>query len=490
MSNGDPIDIGTDRQLFVDDFWIADSKDTTRVLHQPTRRESVIEKDYPWEQGHVGSATIAHDGEKFQMWYRCDDASVIGAVGINFRRQAYAESEDGINWTKPFLGQAEFEGSKENNLLDPAPGVVGLDKNPNAKEEERFKAFKVVPTEPKPPKDPENPTWREELNARWSRGGGIAAMASPDGINWHEMFDEPILTEWPFDSKNLYFWDEWTGQYRGYARGIANNDPNVDPATVKSQVGHEFVGGVRWIRSTTSTDFRTWTPLQDIDAGDTPYEHLYQNECWPYERAPKTYLMLPSRYVAHRMPDPDWYDGTGVNDVVFMSSRDGVHFDRSFMEAFIRPGLDKRNWHERGIYFQHGIFQTSPTELTMYVNEHLKTPGVHLRRYTIRTDGFVSVNAGYGGGEFVTRPLIFDGRELELNYSTSAVGSLKVEVQDLGGKTIPGFTMDDCPEMFADKIEGQVAWNGGGDVSSLAGQSVRLRFALMDADLYAFKFNE
>ena len=471
MANNEPLNIGTDRQLFVDDFWIAESKDTTRVLHEPTRREPVIEKEYPWEQGTVGGATVAYDGEKYRMWYTCEDASIIGAVGSagNAGRSAYAESGDGISWTKPFLGQTEFEGSKENNLLDPNPGIVNLDRNPDAKEEERFKAFKVM--------------GRREESA-------IYAMASPDGINWHQMREEPILTGWPFDTKNLFFWDEWTEQYRGYTRGVANNDPHVDPATVKSQVGHEFIGGVRWIRWATSPDFQTWTSLKDIGAGDTPYEHLYTNECWPYDRAPGTYLMFPSRYVAHRMPDPDWYDGTGVNDIVFMSSRDGVHFDRSFMEGFMRPGLDKRNWHERGIYFQHGIFQTSPTELTMYVKEHTKTPGEHMRRYTMRPDGFVSVNAGYSGGEFTTKPLTFEGNELELNYSTSAVGSVKVEVQDAEGTPMPGFTLDDCPEMFADLIEGNVDWKSGGDVSSLAGKPVRLRFALMDADLYAFKFND
>ena len=140
MANNQPPNIGTDRQLFVDDFWIADSKDTTRILHQPTRREPVIEKDFPWEEGHVGGATVAYDGEQYRMWYTCDDASIIGAYGTasNAKKHAYAESDDGISWTKPFLGQVEFEGSKENNLLDPNPGVVGIDKNPDAKKEERY----------------------------------------------------------------------------------------------------------------------------------------------------------------------------------------------------------------------------------------------------------------------------------------------------------------------------------------------------------------
>jgi hypothetical protein len=44
--------------------------------------------------------------------------------------------------------------------------------------------------------------------------------------------------------------------------------------------------------------------------------------------------------------------------------------------------------------------------------------------------------------------------------------------------------------MFADLIDGKVTWESGGDVSRLSGKPVRLHFALMDADLYAFKFKQ
>ena len=225
-----------------------------------------------------------------------------------------------------------------------------------------------------------------------------------------------------------------------------------------------------------------------ITAGDTPYENLYTNSCIQYERAPGIYLMFPSRFIPDRTPDPSW-GAPGLSDIVFMSSRDGINFDRSFMEAFVRPGQDKENWRERGVYIEVGILQTSPTEMSIYGREHKQEPDCHIVRYAIRTDGFVSVNAGYTGGEFTTRPFVFKGRELELNYSTSAVGSVRVEVQDAAGAAIPGLTLADCTEMFADLIDGKVMWEGGGDVSSLAGKPVRLRFALMDADLYAFKFN-
>ncbi|HOW19291.1 MAG TPA: hypothetical protein PLC79_09660, partial [Phycisphaerae bacterium] len=107
---------------------------------------------------------------------------------------------------------------------------------------------------------------------------------------------------------------------------------------------------------------------------------------------------------------------------------------------------------------------------------------------TLRLDGFVSVNAPYAGGEFITKPLLFEGRKLTLNISTSAVGSVKVEIQDAGGKPLAGFAAEDCIEIWGDEIARTVAWKGGTDVSKLAGRPVRLRFVMKDADIYAFRF--
>ena len=102
MSTNGPVNIGTNRQLFVYDFWIDESKGINRLLHQPTRRDPVIEKDYPWEQGYVGGATVSYDGDKYRMWYICDEAEALGIPGLpGWRLRAYAESDDGISWTKP-----------------------------------------------------------------------------------------------------------------------------------------------------------------------------------------------------------------------------------------------------------------------------------------------------------------------------------------------------------------------------------------------------
>jgi len=88
----------------------------------------------------------------------------------------------------------------------------------------------------------------------------------------------------------------------------------------------------------------------------------------------------------------------------------------------------------------------------------------------------------------ITKPVVFSGKELTINYATSAAGTVLVEIQDEAGQPIPGYSLADCPEIFGDHIERVVSWNDGTDVSTLAGRSVRLRFVLQDADLYSIQF--
>ena len=266
------------------------------------------------------------------------------------------------------------------------------------------------------------------------------------GLHWRLVQKEPLLTDRPFDSHNIAFWDAAQQQYVAYTRGTRQGGrPGAGMST-------GFKGGVRAIRRATSKDFRRWTGLSLIDIGPPPLKHLYTDATVVYDRAPGFYFMFPSRYANERKPNP------GVNDIVLLSSRNGVRFERTFMEAFVRPGLDQGNW---------------------------RLDTVHIRRLTLRPDGFVSVQAPYDGGEPVTRPVRFTGNVLRLNYSTSVVGSLKVEIQDAKGAPIRGFSLDDCPVIYGDRLNTPVKWTKGDDVSNL---SVRLRFVMQDADLFAFRF--
>lgn len=185
-----------------------------------------------------------------------------------------------------------------------------------------------------------------------------------------------------------------------------------------------------------------------------------------------------------------------MTDGMFMSSRDGLSFD-VWPEAFIRPGLRlKENWFYGDNYQGYGLVETAShiegaaDEISVYSTEatFLDYTGSRFRRSTLRIDGFVSVQGKLSGGHLVTKPIVFDGGELVLNFSSSAGGAIRVEVQDSRGYALPGFELDDCHDVFGDDLNRAVSWRGEGDLTALAGTPVRLRFELKDADLYSLRF--
>jgi len=198
--------------------------------------------------------------------------------------------------------------------------------------------------------------------------------------------------------------------------------------------------------------------------------------------------------------DRPW-EGTAVTEGLFMASRDGGNF-KVFEEAFIRPGLrTEDSWFYGDNYQSWGLVETrshvaldAPNELSIYVTEATLQNGkpARLRRYTLRLDGFVSINATMKGGKLLTKPIRFSGKKLTLNYSSSARGGIRVGIDGPAGESTPGYTLDDCPWIYGDSLAREVEWTRSGavtsDVSKLAGKSVRLIFELKDADLYSFQF--
>jgi hypothetical protein len=286
------------------------------------------------------------------------------------------------------------------------------------------------------------------------------------------MRKKPVVTKGAFDSQNLAFWDRMRGRYVDFHRG--------------------FRDGIRDIMTCTSRDFLNWTEPDWIEYPGAPVEHLYTNQIVPYPRAPHIFVGFPKRFVPDRQPIGHNY--TGVSDGVFMTSRDGRTFKR-WGEAIIRPGLPKDRWVNRNNMIAWGILETpsdipgTPNELSIYSTEGYYTgDSCRLRRYTVRRDGFVSVNAPRRGGYLITHPLLFDGNQLILNVSTSAAGSVRCGVLDKNQAPIKGYGLSACDEIFGDDIERVVSWGGKSDLRQLAGTPIRLRFQMSDSDLYSIRF--
>ncbi len=483
----EPVEIGSRRELFVDDSLIESLQDARRLLHHPTPREIAIEHDAPWEGAGSGYHSVIRDGELYRMYYRGSKLSVEnGKLKLGKEVYCYAESRDGITFTKPELGLHDFEGSKNNNIIWTGVGTNNfapiLEARPDCPPKSRYKALGGLPSQ-----------------------GGLFAFQSADGIQWSLMRDEPVVTEGAFDSQNLAFWDGTVGAYRAYFRTFTEG-----VTTAKEWKP----GGYRAIRTATSGDFLDWDHYADLTYKDSPDEHLYTNQVAPYFRAPHILIGLPTRYVERgwspsmrALPELEQREqraaahlryGTALTEGLLMASRDGVHFER-WNEAFLRPGPQRpQTWLYGQQYIAWHAVETASSlpgaapELSLYASEgSWHGEGNAIRRYTLRLDGFVSVNAPLSGGELITRPLLFSGERLKLNFASSAAGDIRVEIQDAAdGTPLAGFQLDHCPPIFGDEIERTVTWTDGSDMSKLAGKPVRLRFLLRDADLYSFQFAE
>jgi hypothetical protein len=476
----EPIDIGTRRELFVDELLINSLKGEARqVLHHPIPREVVLVCDRPWEGNGLNYVTVFQDGDLYKMYYRGSDAD-RGISLFHEQVYCYAESRDGVQWKRPNLGLVEFGGSKNNNIIlsekDKAVGSIChnfspfLDHNPAAPESQRYKAV---------------------------GGGPLHALVSSDGIRWKKAAEKPIITFGDFDSHNLAFWDVSRGEYRAYHRKFRNG------RDVMTETSKSFSDG--------------WTEPAFLEYDPNRGGELYTNQITPYHRALHFFLGFPTRYEDRGLTPstkylPQWKyrqfrstadkrEGTAVTEGLFMASRDGRNF-RVFQEAFVRPGLrTKDSWFYGDTYQNNGLVETkssiavdAPNELSMYLTEATLQNGIpaKLRRYTLRLDGFVSINATMNGGQLATKAIRFSGKKLTLNYSSSARGGIRVGVADAAGKAIAGYSLDNCPWIYGDSLDRPVEWSRDGkvttDVSALARKPIRLVFELNDADLYSFKF--
>jgi hypothetical protein len=511
-----PLNIGSNRELFVDGILVdrLDGKAELR-LHRPVPREVVMVHDAPWEGNATAYHSVFKDGDRYRMYYRAWNISVKGGQLSTSRDSlCYAESDDGINWRKPELGLHEFQGSKANNMVISTPMAAGLqadvggpavfrDENPNSSPDARYKTFLIS---------------KKPL--------GMVPFKSPDGIHWSPMTDAPVITHGAFDSQNLAFWDSLRGEYRAYWRYFTEGVTDAD--TWKP-------AGIRAIRTAVSKDLLQWKNEADLTYVDSPPEQLYENGVSPYHRAPHLLIGFPVRYVdrarptstladdnqpadqaatdrwppsLHALPDSEQRKlrsslseryGSALTEALVMASRDGVNFKR-WNEAFIPPGLERSGtWNYGQLFVAWHLVETksalqgAPNELSLYATEGYWTgaAGTALRRYTLRLDGFVSARAPAGsGGAVTTKPLIFSGTRLYVNFATSAAGGMRIELQDPTGKPLPGFTGEDCDELFGDSLDRLVTWKGNADVAAVAGQPVRVRVLLQDADLFAFQFRE
>ena len=454
--SGQHRDIGSRRELFVDLYLIDKLDGVYLKMHHPIK---TTKPQSPLPVRHM--MTVIKDGELFRAYWRGSNPDYKGKTYTGHPGETvyYAESADGHEWRFPDLGIVRMAGSTKNNaiLTDQSPLLTNfmpfLDQREGIDPSERFKALSGHPG----PGDKRGTS---------QPGRGLFAMVSPDGLHWvkkHEAI--PYRPEWrhAFDSPNVSFWSESEQLYVCYFRTWTSPDR------------------LRSISRATSTDFKTWSKPVAMNP-NRPGEHLYTNMTGPYFRAPHLYIAMPTRFVPGRGGRPaDDEKDANATDILLMSTRAGTEtYDRTFLEAFIRPGLGAQAWKNRANYVANHVIPTGPTEMSIYHRSG--------DRYVLRIDGFVSASAGDDQGELLTKPLTFTGSELSFNASTSAAGKLLVELQTDDGRPIQGFGLADCIPIYGDKIDLVAHWQDNPSLESLSGKRIRMRLVMQECDVFSFQF--
>jgi len=471
-----PIRVGSSRQLFIDEVFFAQRQGVQLVVNRPTPTgERCLVADRPWE-GHricAYNSVLEEDG-RLKLYYDAiapDDS----------RWLCFATSQDGVHWEKPALDIVPFGAHHQTNIVFPpapwghAPGCVFRDTSRRCLPDERYKlACYLVP--------PGGPP-------------GTYVAASPDGLHWRLLGDGPAFRV--SDTGNICFFDHRVGRYVGYVRV-------ADPMRKVGRI--ETAHPARWGQE------RVVFSYDDQDqAGLHPGlfsgMDCYNSAALKYPGARDVYLLFPTAYyhyqpaVAERRAAArgrPWGtpDNDGPMDIQLATSRDGIRWTRLDRQPFLRLGLSGA-WDGGCAYLAAGCVLRRD-EIWLYYATADYTHGNYepsrdrqtgtLTRAVLRRDGFVCVQAGYGGGEFTTPPLVFWGQELALNAVTTAGGHVRVELQDEQGRPLGGYSAAECDPINGNYLHQVISWRGRRGVGELARRPVRVRFLMRDARLYAFQF--
>ena len=503
------IDIGSTKQLFLDDYLIESMTNLRQVLNPAVKVDNnpVIASEMPWEGNNTRPLRVIYEEDEglFKMWYTSRNLKIDpnmtpgGQTGIVILGEddpgvvCLATSEDGINWERPDLGLVEFQGSKHNNILPDD-------------DEKRVPQFKD-PVETDPAKRYKHLDWTKDTKAPMR----AFLHYSPDGFEWTPYPGNPVMDTTPVIGRwgptHVMGWDPIRETYAAYVECSHH---------MRAPFGKRIIGRAESPNMIDWTEAETILIPDELDFPDTefyrlvviPYEGLYLGVLWIFRTTNLTH-------------HPE-----------IIVSRDGFHFERNFREPFIFRGGRQVDFDFGSVYVNDVIVRGDKV-FFYYIGTNRRSPeqmrdlgdkgGEAVGLAVARLDGFVSVDGGKGWvphtptdeqlsqmrnrehlvdisrgpdsfGQLVTRSFSFSGSRLHLNSTRApiaagpGIGEIRVELLTFNHHKIEGFTFDDSDPILESGLDQVVTWNGSPDVSRLAGQAVKVRFYVKNAKLYSFQF--
>lgn len=489
------VPVGLQKQLLVDDYVISQKHNITRQLGRPRKMGVVMKASVPTdfhptqqfpdgfpETGHSGvgyRTTVLWNKQQgiFQMLYRASHQNLT----------AYAESKDGIHWTKPLIAD-----DGRSNLITVHGETWGT----------FFEAsFMIDPTV----------TWGhpEKYKAAYNPGNVQCAIAhSADGIHWTGYNNGNSVTGRAADTHNQILWDPIGKRYLLMTRTDLGTKGGLKEERATRIMAHDKGNDLRnypsaWKTLTTVTV----DDSQDRKTSSGVAEHqmeamtlwIYENVYFGLMRV-LTVGELTGAEGTVAVTDIDKRPEADVIDFYIGTSRDAVNFDKTWVHAH-KPLIERGDAgsFDRAMVMAASEIVTLGDEHWLYYQGNdrrhhsgrlIKSKGGQIGLAKLPLDRFISQSAKDELGTITTKPFVLEGETLQVNVDAGD-GRFYAEILDADGKPIPGFTVNEA-KIFGgvDQLRLEPWWEGQKDLSSLKSKTIRLKFYLYNAKLYAFQIKK
>ncbi len=481
--------------LFVDDHDILYRPGTQRVLHQPVRHNKNPLLSGPTLKHQLAYCSVHHDPQsgRWQMWYQTSGAgSVIG----------YAESKDGIAWTRPNVGVMSFEGFPEGNIVMTSEGhynaAVVVDP-PGGDAARRYKlAYWSIPWQKNP---------APGVKDKRAPGGGMFVAFSADGIHWEKqpgpvllgtygaITDPPLVGEPPKFGVPNSVSDVVDVSYDALRKRYLA----VTKAWIDGPDGRTF--WKRAIVSSESTDFLSWSTPKLILAPD---EHDgVRPAAYPGTRQGVQLHGAPAferhgvYFALLQLAD---FETHGLQPIELALSRDGDTWQRPFRKTMFFP-VNEPGHFDTGRIWSNATPVVVGDELRFYFggaenpwhfgrkenvwgSKKNKLPLTGIGLATLKLDRFAGVKPLERIGQLTLHPRSLAGvKRITLN-AAAVKAAVRVELLDASGRRIPGFTKADAVPLTGDSLRHEVKWQSA-DLTKLPARDVTIRVHLDRAEVFA-----
>lgn len=453
------------------------------TMHRPEKlaENPVVrrgEKGTPDEFGVQFYGSVVRDGDRYRMWYVAVDSELEkDPRSVQIWRPAYAESRDGIHWTKPELGLVEYRGDRRNNLIaiEPAPlGIINL---------------KVIVE----PDDPD-PSRRYKMTAQawWREGEGrgrgtLAVLFSADGLRWHAAVKSPpvggllpkedlLLPEYHFEAAGGLY--RWNGVYFATGQSAPPGVRGTREYSGREILLHRSPDFIHWSR-TASVGFLRGSQHQSFPYGEG--EECHEGvSVW---NRGNVLLGLYGQWHGGKQ----WQDRTV--DLGFLVSNDGLHFREPVPESVFLPRGHDGAWDQGGVLQGQGFENVGDRTFIWYGawdprvgTEYKPRGGVGLATLPRDRFGSLSPKDTTHPAELITAPVeLRAGTRLLVNVDgLSEQGVLRVELLDLQERPLPQFAGVNAAVVRQSGLATPVTWSGAAQFGEVRGPT-RIR-VIFDGD--------